>query len=156
MRSSEQLDTRLWLAANSHCSAGVLLQRLPGLGGNATDASATEETWQRAVILSETLQTDELLGLESDQLVQRLFWEEALLTFEPQQVRWHCPCTRDRVSNMLRMLGPEEIESILSEREKVDVSCNFCGKPYSFDAIDCASLFTDNFDSGHANPSSLH
>ena len=155
MRSSEQLDTRLWLAANDHCSAGLLLQRLPGHGGNIS-AVHQEETWQRAAILAETLQTPELLELPSDTVVQRLFWEDALLAFEPQPVRWHCPCTRDRVANMLRMLGAEEIESILSEREHVDVACNFCGKPYQFDAVDCASLFTENHDSGHANPQSLH
>lgn len=155
MRNSEQLETRLWLSANGLCSAGLLLQRLPGHGGKVT-ATAQEETWQRAVILAETLQMHELLDLGSDELVQRLFWEEALLAFEPQAVRWHCPCTRERVGNMLRMLGEAEIESILSERDKVDVSCNFCGKPYHFDAIDCASLFTENYDSGHANPQSLH
>ena len=155
MRSSEQLDTRLWLAANDQCSAGLLLQRLPGHGGKVT-ATVQDETWQRAAILAETLQTPELLDLPSDELVQRLFWQETLLTFEPQNVRWHCPCTRERVGNMLRMLGQEEIESILSERDKVDVSCNFCGKPYHFDAVDCASLFTEFRDSGHANPQSLH
>ncbi len=155
MRSSEQLDTRLWLAANDQCSAGLLLQRLPGHGGKVT-ATVQDETWQRAAILAETLQTPELLDLPSDELVQRLFWQETLLTFEPQNVRWHCPCTRERVGNMLRMLGQEEIESILSERDKVDVSCNFCGKPYHFDAVDCASLFTEIRDSGHANPQSLH
>ncbi|MGE4125389.1 MAG: Hsp33 family molecular chaperone HslO [Pusillimonas sp.] len=155
MRSSEQLDTRLWLAANDQCSAGLLLQRLPGHGGKVT-ATVQDETWQRAAILAETLQTPELLDLPSDELVQRLFWQETLLTFEPQNIRWHCPCTRERVGNMLRMLGQEEIESILSERDKVDVSCNFCGKPYHFDAVDCASLFTEIRDSGHANPQSLH
>lgn len=155
MRSSEQLDSRLWLTANGECSAGLLLQRLPGHGGKIS-ASAQEDTWQRAVILAETLQTHELLDLPSDAVVQRLFWEEALLAFEPQTVRWHCPCTRERVGNMLRMLGHAEIESILSETGQVDVSCNFCGKPYLFDAIDCAGLFTENHDSGHANPKSLH
>ena len=155
MRSSEQLDTRLWLTADARCSAGLLLQRLPGHGGKIT-ATVQEETWQRAVILAETLKTQELLDLPSDEVVQRLFWEETLLAFEPQNVRWHCPCTRERVGNMLRMLGAAEIESILSESDEVEVSCNFCGKPYHFDAVDCASLFTENRNSGHANPTSLH
>ena len=155
MRSSEQLDTRLWLTATDQCSAGVLLQKLPGHGGKIS-STAQEDTWQRAVILAETLQTTELIELAPDDLMLRLFWEESLLTFESSPVRWHCPCTRERVGNMLRMLGSAEIESILSEQESVQVSCNFCGKPYQFDAVDCASLFTDNRDSGHANPQSLH
>ncbi len=154
MQHSEQLDTRLWLSADENCSSGLLLQKLPDHGGHADAPS--EESWDRAVTLANTLQTEELRELDTDTLIKRLFWEEALLTFEPQSITWHCPCTRERVGNMLRMLGRDEVQSILSERETVDVSCNFCGQPYQFDAVDCASLFTDNPDSAHANPRSIH
>lgn len=79
-------------------------------------------------------------------MIHRLFWEEDLQVFEPQSVRWHCPCSRQRVSNMLRMLGRAEIEQMLAEQDTINVSCNFCGKPYQYDAIDCASLFVDKGD----------
>lgn len=154
MRHSEQLDTRLWLAANAQSCSGLLLQKLPDQGGQP--ATSAQESWSRAVTLANTLKPEELQDLDIDTLIKRLFWEEALLTFEPQTIRWHCPCTRERVGNMLRMLGQDEVESILSERETVDVSCNFCGKPYQFDAVDCASLFTHNPDSAHAHPRSVH
>lgn len=154
MQHSEQLDTRLWLAANENCSSGLLLQKLPDQGGH--NSTSSEESWNRAITLADTLQPEELRELGIDTLIKRLFWEETLLTFEPQHVRWHCPCTRERVGNMLRMLGRDEVESILTERETVDVSCNFCGKPYQFDAVDCASLFTHNPDSAHAHPRSIH
>lgn len=143
MKQSEQLDTRIWLAANGSRATGLLLQRLPDHGGTAEDTETHHESWQRAGILAQTLTTQEMLSESPDTLIHRLFWEEPLLTFEPQPVRWFCPCTRERVANMLKMLGQAEIESILSEQEKVDIACNFCGKPYSFDAIDCARLFID-------------
>lgn len=143
MKQSEQLDTRIWLAANASRAVGLLLQRLPDHGGTAEDMETHHESWQRAGILAQTLTTQEMLSESCDTLIHRLFWEEPLLTFDPQPVRWFCPCTRERVANMLKMLGQAEIESILSEQEKVDIACNFCGKPYSFDAIDCARLFID-------------
>jgi molecular chaperone Hsp33 len=142
MQNSEQLDTRLWLAANANCSAGLLLQRLPDHGGNenpGTDNAA--ETWSRINQLAATLTTNELLTLESDTLIHRLFWDESLQTFEPHVVKWHCPCSRERVAAMLQNLGKMEVDDILQEKGAIDITCNFCGKPYHFDAVDCASLF---------------
>lgn len=157
MRNSEQLDTRLWLAADGRKAAGLLLQRLPDAGGIATDdsqaaagaipgseAESRAESWNRIVHLAATLSGPELLDVDSDTIIRRLFWQENLVELDNSTVRWHCPCTRNRVANMLRMLGRDEIESLLAERGKVSVSCNFCGKPYEFDAVDCAALFIEN------------
>ncbi|RSE87150.1 Hsp33 family molecular chaperone HslO, partial [Achromobacter denitrificans] len=91
-----------------------------------------------------------------DTLIHRLFWEETLMAFDPLDVRWHCPCTRERVANMLRSLGQEEVEDILAERGEVDVSCDFCGKPYKFDAVDCAALFSANQPSSGDAPPTVH
>jgi molecular chaperone Hsp33 len=159
MRNSEQLDTRLWLAADGEKAAGLLLQRLPDVGGIITDdgksseggvsgstAEHRAESWNRVVHLASTLEQAELLDLDTDTLMHRLFWQEKLHALESSTVRWHCPCTRTRVADMLRMLGREEIEGLLKERETVQVSCNFCGKPYEFDAVDCAGLFVENLD----------
>lgn len=156
MRSSEQLDTRLWLASDSQHCVGLLLQRLPQQGGLPIDNdSSPHDTWERAGLLANTVKYDELLSLDTDTLIHHLFWEEHLVAFQPQDVRWHCPCTRERVANMLRMLGRDEIESILSEKNKVDVSCNFCGKPYEFDPIDCAGLFIDSPGILHTRPKTM-
>lgn len=157
MRNSEQLDTRLWLAADSRKASGMLLQRLPDAGGvsaagaepkgeaaHGTPAERRAESWNRVVQLAATLSSRELLEVDIDTLIHRLFWQETLIELETSPVRWYCPCTRERVGNMLRMLGREEIESLLEERDKVSVSCNFCGKPYEFDAVDCAGLFVEN------------
>lgn len=139
MKSSEQLDTRLWLAADDHHAAGLLVQRLPDHGGQPGEAP--DEAWNRATQLASTLGADELLAVDTDTLIHRLYWEETLLTFDPMNVRWHCPCGRERVAEMLRMLGRGEVDSILAEQGRVEVLCDFCGKPYLFDAVDCAGLF---------------
>lgn len=156
MRNSEQLDTRLWLNADSDHAAGLLLQRMPGQGGTGSAATVSHDTWERTVALASTIDAHELLQLDTDTLIHRLFWEESLLAFDPLKVRWHCPCTRDRVANMLRMLGRDEIEDILSQRDRIDVSCNFCGKPYRFDAIDCAQLFTKPQDAPPPDAGTIH
>jgi len=143
MQASEQLDTRMWLAADGQRAAGVLLQRLPGHGGDAPTGSSEpgQDTWTRAGHLAATLTPGELLAADTDTLVHRLYWQETLIAFEPQTVTWHCPCTRERVGEMLHMLGRPEVESILQEQGRVEVVCDFCGKPYQFDAVDCAALF---------------
>ncbi|HEY0295704.1 MAG TPA: Hsp33 family molecular chaperone HslO [Bordetella sp.] len=141
MKSSEQLDTRMWLAADDHHAVGLLVQRLPDQGGTPGEAASGSDTWNRAVQLAATLGEAELLAADVDTLIRRLYWEETLVAFEPETVRWHCPCGRERVADMLRMLGQSEIRSILAEQGKVEVSCDFCGKPYLFDAVDCAGLF---------------
>lgn len=145
MRNSEQLETRLWLAADSQHCAGLLLQRLPD-DGRRVDDTVTESCWLRFLQLADTLQNDELLALDSDTLIHRLFWQEDLLAFDPQSIRWQCSCTRERVSRMLRTLGQTEIDSIIAEQGQIEVSCNFCGKPYLFDAVDCARLVIETPD----------
>ncbi|MDH2049034.1 Hsp33 family molecular chaperone HslO [Achromobacter marplatensis] len=159
MKASEQLDTRLWLAADAYHAAGMLIQRLPFHGG--TDApllteQAAAETWDRTNALASTLKRDELLEAEIDTLIHRLFWEDTLLAFDPVTVSWHCPCTRERVASMLRSLGEGEVNSVLAERGQVDVSCDFCGKPYKFDAVDCATLFAPNQPPADDAPPTVH
>lgn len=147
MKHSEQLDTRIFLSANGEKANGLLLQRLPGTGGHIEGTDAPDEpSWERVQPLANTIKTEEVLELPAAELIHRLFWQEDLMRLEPTEIKWHCPCTRERVGDMLFMLGREEIESILSEQEQVEVSCNFCGKPYTFDAVDCAQLFIDKAD----------
>ncbi len=156
MLQSEQLDTRLILAANHEVAAGLLIQRLPVLGqGNLAgqlDRDAREdelgrnEDYRRIAMLAGTLQADELLNLGVDQLLHRLFWQEQVTRFEPLRPRFVCSCSRQRVSSMLRGLGQSEIDGILSEQGQVEVACEFCGVKYRFDAVDSAQLFTDRAD----------
>lgn len=153
MLQSEQLDTRLILAADGNVAAGLLIQRLPVKGqGNLAgridrDANEDEiglnEDYQRIAMLAGTLTREELLSLDADTILHRLFWEESHTRFEPLMPSFACSCSRERVGNMLRSLGTAEIESIIAERGKVDVGCEFCGAQYVFDPVDAAQLFTN-------------
>lgn len=162
MLTSEQLDTRLWLAANGEVAAGMLLQRLPTYGGKAANGEIVGETgqplaagvapqdldtWERVCHLGGTVGTDELLDVPPETLLRRLFWEETedagIRVFEPRQPRFSCSCSRVKVGAMLRMLGEDEVASVLEERAQIDVNCEFCGQHYAFDAVDCAHLFTE-------------
>jgi molecular chaperone Hsp33 len=148
MLRSEQLDTKLWLAADDNVSRGLLLQKLPHHGGKAEATPLSEEdaleTWSRAVILGSTLKEEELLSTGIDVLIQRLFWEETIRVFDPLHPQFHCSCTREKVGNMLKMLGREEVESVIAEHGQVAVNCDFCGQHYEYDKVDCAQLFTSN------------
>ncbi len=142
MSRSEQLDTSLWLAADENGAAGMLLQKLPekeSLEQKSGDADA----WQRVNKLAETLQREELLQLPTEQLLHRLYHEEDVRLFGAQPVSFHCGCTREKVAAMLRMLGQEEVESILLEQGSVEIHCEFCNHRYMFDRVDAALLFTE-------------
>jgi molecular chaperone Hsp33 len=135
MLRSEQLETRLWLASNGHQACGLLLQRLP------EKTSDDEDTWNRALNLAGTLTSGELLSLPAREVLHRLFHEEDLRLFEPQPISFRCTCSRDRVTAMLRMLGLDEVRSILSEQGRIDVDCEFCNQHYTFDPVDAEQIF---------------
>ena len=130
---SEQLDTRLWLAADAQQAAGMLLQRLPS--DNDKDA------WPRTVHLGATITQHELLGLPASEIIYRLYHEEDVRLFDSEPVSFRCSCSRERVVGVLRMLGRDEVQGILREQGLVSVDCEFCGKHYEFDPIDAAVIF---------------
>jgi molecular chaperone Hsp33 len=155
MLQSEQLDTTLVLAANDKVAAGLLIQRLPleGVGNLAgslvsqanEDEIGVNEHYNRIAILASSLKREELLTLDVDTILRRLFWEESLSRFEPlvgeQAPHFSCSCSRERVVNMIRGLGLEEAQSILTERPDIEVACEFCGEHYRFDPVDVAHIF---------------
>ncbi|MEG0447032.1 MAG: Hsp33 family molecular chaperone HslO [Comamonas sp.] len=157
MLQSEQLDTVMVLAANDKVAAGLMVQRMPVKGeanlSAATESGAAEhdaqglnEEYNRIAVLASSLTQEELLTLDVETILRRLFWEEKLLRFAAQPdekaPRFACSCSRERVSAMLTSLGQEEIDSIVAERGNIEVGCDFCGKQYHFDAVDAAQLFT--------------
>ncbi|WP_457355847.1 Hsp33 family molecular chaperone HslO [Roseateles sp. P5_D6] len=148
MLQSEQLDTRLVLAANGDIAAGLLIQRLPVEGEGNLEGKRNEddiglsEGFNRVAILAGTLTAEELLTLDADTILRRLFWEETVTRFEPQAPHFACTCSRERVSQMLRGLGRDEADSVLAERGEIEIGCDFCGRHYRFDAVDVGALFT--------------
>ena len=141
MLRSEQLDTKLWLAADDKVARGLLLQKLPREGGTGTHANDDVEAWNRTVILASTVRNEELLSTDINTLMRRLFWEETIRVFEPKHPSFHCSCSREKVGNMLIMLGKPEVESALADLGKLSINCDFCGQHYEFDKVDCAQLF---------------
>jgi molecular chaperone Hsp33 len=132
---SEQLTTRVWLATDPARAAGMLLQQLPGQPWQDSD------DWVRLTHLGSTLSRQELLELPVRTLLHRLFNEDDIRLFDGQPVSFRCSCTRPRVESALRMLGLAEVRSILAERGKVEVDCEFCGQHYELDQIDAEQLF---------------
>lgn len=142
---SEQLATRLWLASDPQQAAGMLLQRLPEAEPSDDDA------WVRAVHLGSTITREELLALPVREIVHRLYHEEDIRLFSRMPVSFRCSCSRARVEAVLRMLGRDEIQSILAEQGSISVDCEFCGSRYEFDRIDAEQLFAA-LDSAPAMP----
>jgi molecular chaperone Hsp33 len=145
MRQSEQLPTRLWLAADEQRAVGLLLQKLPDEGGKAEAGKASahldDDGWNRMQQLAETISKEELLGLEPDKVLERLFWQEPLHGFDARPFYFACNCSREKVVDMLRMLGRGEVDGILEEQGAVEVRCDFCNELWRFDPVDCAVAF---------------
>jgi molecular chaperone Hsp33 len=153
MRQSEQLETTLVLAANETVAAGLLIQRLPlegkgNLGHAGSDEEAVEalnEHYRRIATLASSLKREELLTLDIETILRRLFWEEKLQRFEAfaqeRAPRFACTCSRERVARMIESLGVEEATDILTEQGSIKVDCEFCGSQYVFDSVDAAQIF---------------
>jgi molecular chaperone Hsp33 len=100
------------------------------------------EHFNRIATLTASLTSEELLALDVETILRRLYWQEKILRFDVQTPRFACTCSRERVASMIRGLGQEEADSIIAERREIDVTCDFCGQHYRFDSVDAAQLFT--------------
>ena len=163
MRDSEQLETRLWLASDEDSCGGLLLQRLPNMGGQLKmDDEMAAEGWSRLQMLSDTVTSEELLSLEPKVLMNRLYLDESthhgVRSFDERPIKFGCRCSRIKVADMLKMLGEEEVTSILLEKDAVETNCDFCGQVYIFDAVDCKQIFASPtiVDAVKQAPSSKH
>jgi molecular chaperone Hsp33 len=138
---SEQLPTRLHLLANERTAAGLLLQRLPG-------ETLEADAWKRIETLGTTLTDQELLNLDAQEIIHRLFHQEDVRLFEAQSMSFRCTCSRERIESMLLSLGYSEVKSVLQEQGRVSVTCEFCGMRYEFDPVDVEGLFAAAMRSG--------
>ena len=133
MRQSEQIETRFVLAANDRVAAGLIVQKVPALGGKAirdTDA----DLWNRIETLTGSLTREELLDLDDTEVLHRLFHQEEVRLHTARPVAFVCRCSKERVGGVLKVLGREEIQGLLADRRTIDVDCDFCGQHYSFSA----------------------
>ncbi|OEC36785.1 molecular chaperone Hsp33 [Pseudomonas cuatrocienegasensis] len=138
--TSEQLSTRFWLSADGQRARGLLLQQLPA--DRLKDPEEREASWQHVATLADTLQTEELLGLDNETLLYRLYHEEPLRLFEPRGLQFRCSCSRERSANALVSLGQADAELLVEENAgSIVIDCQFCNERYAFDAADVAQLF---------------
>jgi molecular chaperone Hsp33 len=144
--SSEQLPTRVLLAADGQRGAGVLVQKLPG--AKNFDESEMQELWEDAQKGIERLSADELLRYPLEELLGRGFATHDMRLFRGAPVQFQCRCNQGRVAGLLRALGPDEVRDVLREQGAVTVTCEFCHRPYRFDAVDVEALFADAPGSG--------
>jgi len=135
---SEQLPTRIVLAADDEHCGGLMLQEIAATGGAAM---GDEDGWNRAGLLLSTLTAHELLNLPPEETLMRLFHAERVRMHPAQALAFGCTCSRERVEDMLRALGREENESVIAEQGSIDVSCEFCNRRYVLDAGDVEAVF---------------
>ena len=150
---SEQLPTRVLLAADGERGAGVLVQKLPE--DAATDEDQMREIWEQAERGIERLSADDLLRCPVEELLGRGFSAQDMRLFRGAPVQFECRCSQGRVTSLLRALGPDEVRDVLREQGSVTVTCEFCHRPYRFDAGDVEALFGDGASPG-GNSSTIH
>lgn len=135
---SEQLKTRIWLAADGQRASGLLLQQLPAQ--LTVDDALRREQWDHVCALATTVKGAELLTLPSENLLHRLYHEDPVRLFEPIGVRFQCSCSRERTRNALSTLGATDILELLDEQGSITMECEFCNQGYRFERSDLAEL----------------
>lgn len=135
---SEQLATRMWLAADQHQAAGLMLQALPQ---QLADAQTNAEHWSTAEALADTIKDEELFSLDHATILYRLFNEEDVRLFDAQDVTFACSCSEERCEATIITLGQEDAEKVLSEQDLITMDCHFCGQKYQFGPQQVAKIF---------------
>lgn len=135
---SEQLATRLWFAANDQDASGLLVQALPQQ--LITDAEDNQAHWETIITLASTISNAELLELDHETVLHRLFHEQPLRVFAPKAVHFACSCSRERSASALLSIGKDEVEELLVEKGSIDIDCQFCNQHYHFSATEVREL----------------
>lgn len=140
-KQSEQIDTwlQLYLKApegdsQSWQAAGLMLQKLPEIGGKIQEGDDLNAQWEEAKVFAESLREDEIFDAElsSAELLHRLFHANNLVISKSIDYSFGCRCSREKLLNTLSGFSPEEIESMV-EKNKITAECSFCSEKYSFD-----------------------
>ena len=134
---SEQLSSRFWLACDGQNAAGFMLQQMPSEQGDDPDA------WDRLSHLASTIKDEELINLNNEVLLHRLYHEEQVRTYPASELSFFCTCSKDRIGNALHQLGKDELMQIIEEQGKISINCDFCKQAYSFDKEQVNELFPE-------------
>ncbi len=134
---SAQIPSHLMLVANDSICGGILLQQMPDRG------DASRDDWQRLGYLSATLRLADLAGGVGTELIGNLFAADDVRVYEPRAASFRCRCSRRRAANVLKLLGEDECLAACASDERVVVTCEYCGRRQSFDAVDLMLLFAE-------------
>ena len=137
-QQSEQLATRFWLAADGEHASGFLIQSLPSQ--LKTNFEENRDHWETIEALANTITPEELLQLDHEQILYRLFHEQPVRVFDPTQVKFACSCSRERSASALLALGKDEVEELLVEKGNINIDCQFCNQHYHFTPEDVRVL----------------
>ena len=158
-QTSEQLQTAFHLAVSENTASGLLLQRLPAAestaraGGDAevqgVDETSDTDGWTRSLKLAETVTQEELLQLDAETLLHRLYHQEVVRLFDAKNICFECACSRQRTSGVIQGLGVAEAQDILKEQGRLSITCEFCAEEYVYDAVDIELLFRSTVEADH-------
>ena len=135
LSQSEQIPSFLRVRADGSALFGLLLEKLPGADVKDSDG------WNRMCLLAATLALDETRDAQPYDLLTKLFPEELMRVFRLFGVEYHCPYDENKVKDMLRSLGREEVQSILAEKGEVVIRNEMCNHEYRFDARGVEEIF---------------
>ncbi|MFI4879136.1 MAG: Hsp33 family molecular chaperone HslO [Steroidobacterales bacterium] len=148
--TSEQLPTRVLLAADDTRAAGLLVQRLPDAAADTDTSEDVVSVWEVAGRGIESVGGAALLHTPVEELLAQGFPGTDLRLFRGAPVLFECRCSCGRVAGLLRALGEDEVRDVLKEQGAVTVTCEFCSRPYRFSASDVETLFTEGQADGSA------
>lgn len=134
--NSEQLKTKLWLRCDEQQAAGMLLQVLPSTEDHLEDFKHLQQ-------LTDTIKDEELFKLEAQEILHRLYHQEEVRLFDPQEINFVCGCSRERSAAAIKSVGHEQAQDIVTEQNGITMNCEYCGNSYYFDPVDVEALFTD-------------
>jgi molecular chaperone Hsp33 len=146
-QQSEQIRTRIWLFSNAKQAAGLMIQAMPSSASESSLSDDAElETWNRIIHLASTTSEEEILSLEPENMLNRLFHEETVRVYPARSLEFECTCSKDKTANAIRTLGEDEALDIVKEMGHIDLDCQFCREKYAFGPEDVVALFKDEGD----------
>jgi molecular chaperone Hsp33 len=139
---SEQLPTKLWLAADHDQAVGLLIQKMPNIHSGEQAAGEEWNYWEHIQVLAATITEKELLSLDATTILHRLFHEEDIRLYEQQPVNFRCECDKNKMAQALQTMGEEEVRDILKTYSFVEVTCDFCNNTYAFNEQEINQIFS--------------
>ncbi|OTG67530.1 Hsp33 family molecular chaperone HslO [Acinetobacter silvestris] len=137
---SAQIPTRIALASTAQSAGGLLIQLLPR-NNEEEQQRIDEDIWPRLTVLTETLKADELIQLDAQEILYRLYNEEEVRLPEIEKLQFACTCSKDKCATALQQIGIDAVLETLEVQNPITMDCQFCNTRYSFTAEQALSLF---------------